>query len=205
MSETSFPKPSVSWQKRRRRLCAPSWQEARTKGPRRPNFLTVHDCENQAPPQGAHASKCLPWRYMRPPPAISVTGAACLETAMLEAFKVGTLLMEFMNLLLSEGHGAWESLETVGKRPLLFSHFLAVGGELISSELPSPQLFPLIRLNPCPPVHFGYSSAPPSQKKKSMTPGSLGPRDAPPGLCAGEWSAGFRGNQTLCRLAAWRH
>ena len=52
-SETSFPKPSVPWQKKQRTLRAPSWLETRAKGPRRPNLLTIDDFENQAPPQSA--------------------------------------------------------------------------------------------------------------------------------------------------------
>ena len=44
-SETSFQKPAVPLQKRWRNLCAPSWPETRTKGPKRPNLLTIEDYE----------------------------------------------------------------------------------------------------------------------------------------------------------------
>ena len=52
-SETSFPTPSVPWQKRLRSLCAPSWLETRTKVPKRPNLITIEVFENEAPPQSA--------------------------------------------------------------------------------------------------------------------------------------------------------
>ena len=49
----SSTNPSVPWQKRRRTLCAPSWPETRPKGPKRPNLLTMENCENQAPSRKA--------------------------------------------------------------------------------------------------------------------------------------------------------
>ena len=48
IGETSLPKHSVPWQKKRRSLCAPSWLETRTQGPKRPNLFTIEVFENQA-------------------------------------------------------------------------------------------------------------------------------------------------------------
>ena len=52
LSETSFPKPSVPWQKKQRIFCAPCGRR-REPRPKRPDLLTTEDFETQAPPQSA--------------------------------------------------------------------------------------------------------------------------------------------------------
>ena len=192
-SETSDPKRSVPW-RRRRTLCAPSWP-TRTKGPKRPNLLTTEDYENQAPstkrlrrirPSKTRCGRDQKFRgqqrvgegIRRSPTCLAATRTCSSARTVKDGRKLargktsecignttrdlqdpggveGSICPRMLRLgrlvgrqqcggfgsgqTSHEVHAGLERRETVGKRPLLLSSFLAAGRKSTGSKLPSLQ------------------------------------------------------------------
>ena len=120
--ETSFPKPSVSLQKRRRTLCAPSLPETRTKGPKRPNLLTMEDYENQAPPQ-----KCL--RRIRPSGTRGGRDKRTCQPKLVRARSPGLGTLRALQQPSALGIASWSRLSDTAstvQSPIFFSDYYTV-------------------------------------------------------------------------------